>query len=131
MNTNVKDRLKIIRHLDASEAYFLYVMEDRYFVSFQNGGHGGGERSIEITKETFNELDNRDIELKEAIQRHHSQKTFRSWLNWSSRYSSAVPPDELFKIDNKYFIRVYKREKLHIDFATEISEEEYEEYLKK
>ena len=131
MNTSVKNGLKIIRHLDASEAYFLYVMEDRYFVSFKNGGHGGGERSMEITKETFNELDNRDIELNEAIQRHHNQKLFRSWLNWSSRYSSAVPPDELFKIDNRYFIQLYKKEKLPVDFATEINEEEYEEYLKK
>lgn len=106
-------------------------MEDRYFVSFQNGGHGGGERTMEITKETFNELDDRNLELKEAIQRHHNQKLFRSWLNWSSRYSSAVPPHTLFKIDDRYFIQLYKQEKLPVDFATEINEEKYEEHLKK
>lgn len=101
----MKKILKIFYFYKMPEVYALYNLENYYFVIFLNGGHGGGDRIVQITKQSFEELKtdsynfnqiiNRDIRLKNLDQ------TMKEYL-----YLSSSEPYILYIIDNRYFIEL-------------------------
>ena len=106
------------------EVYALYNLENYYFVIFLNGGHGGGDRIVQITKQSFEELKtdsynfnqiiNRDIRLKNLDQ------TMKEYL-----YLSSSEPYILYTIDNRYFIELWKKQRTGQSQAIEIDEKDF------
>lgn len=110
------------------EVYALYNLEKYYFVIFLNGGHGGGDRIVQITKQSFEELKtdsynfnqiiNRDIRLKNLDQ------TMKEYL-----YLSSSEPYILYTIDNRYFIELWKKQRTGQSQAIEIDEKDFNQLL--
>lgn len=110
------------------EVYALYNLENYYFVIFLNGGHGGGDRIVQITKQSFEELKtdsynfnqiiNRDIRLKNLDQ------TMKEYL-----YLSSSEPYILYTIDNRYFIELWKKQRTGQSQAIEIDEKYFNQLL--
>ena len=124
----MKKILKIFYFYKMPEVYALYNLENYYFVIFLNGGHGGGDRIVQITKQSFEELKtdsynfnqiiNRDIRLKNLDQ------TMKEYL-----YLSSSEPYILYTIDNRYFIELWKKQRTGQSQAIEIDEKDFNQLL--
>lgn len=124
----MKKILKIFYFSKRPEVYALYNLENYYFVIFLNSGHGGGDRIVQITKQSFEELKtdsynfnqiiNKDIRLKNLDQ------TMKEYL-----YLSSSEPYILYTIDNRYFIELWKKQRKGQSQAIEIDEKDFNQLL--
>ena len=121
--TNIdQKKIEIFYFSKRPEVYALYNLENYYFVIFLNGGHGGGDRIVQITKQSFDELKSDSYNFTQIINRNIKLKG----LNQSFKqyfYFSSFEPYILYRIDNRYFIELWKNQRAGTSQAIEIKKE--------
>ena len=121
-----QNKIEIFYFSKRSEVYALYNLEKYYFVIFLNGGHGGGERIVQITKHSFDELMSDSYNFTQIISRDSKLKEldqiFKQYL-----YLSSFEPYILYRADNRYFIELWKQKRTGTSQAIEIKKQAFEQ----
>lgn len=116
-------KLNIFYFSKRPEAYALYNLDHYYFVIFLNGGHGGGDRTVQITEKSFNELMSGDYKFFQIIDENIKLKSLNKTLNEYLFFSSSEPYI-LYQIENQYFIELWKKQRTGQSQAIEIDEKD-------
>lgn len=122
MSNTEQKRIEIFYFSKRPEVYALYNLENYYFVIFLSGGHGSGDRIVQITQQSFDELKSDSYNFTQIVDRDSKLKeldqTFKQYL-----YLSSVEPYILYRIDNLYFIELWKEQRTGTSQAIEIKKE--------
>lgn len=112
------------------EVYALYNFENYYFVIFMDGGHGGSDRVVQITKHSFEELKSDSYNFNKIINKNirlsSLNKTFKEHL-----FFSSSEPYILYEVDNRYFIELWKKQRTGKSQAVEISKIVFDQLFNK
>lgn len=122
--------LNIFYFYKRPEVYALYNLEDYYFVIFLNGGHGGGDRIVQITKQSFDELMSDNYSFNQIIDRDIKLESLDKTLKEYS-YTLSLKPCILYNLDERYFIELWKEQRTGQSQAKEIKKEEFDQILEK
>lgn len=126
MEIKNKECLKIFYHLDNPAVYILYQVGKRYFISFVYGGHGGGEKVLEISEIIFAGLNDLSISFDEFIRDHQSASLNKSTLKIYSQYVLEEEPFILYEIDERYFFNLRGERRKGMEIAIEISKDDFD-----
>lgn len=121
-------KLNIFYFSKRPEVYALYNLNYYYFVIFFNGGHGGGDRTVQITEKSFNKLMSDDYNFFQIIDEDIKLKSLNKTLNEYLFFSSSEPYI-LYEIDNQYFIELWKKQRTGQSQAVEIDEKDFDQLL--
>ncbi|WP_019673739.1 hypothetical protein [Psychrobacter lutiphocae] len=112
------------------EVYALYNFENYYFVIFLNGGHGGGDRVVQITKQSFEELKSDSYNFNKIINKSIGLSCLNKTLKEHLFFSSSEPYI-LYEVDNRYFIELWREQRTGKSQAVEISKEVFDQLFNK
>lgn len=121
----MKRVLKIFYFSIRPEVYALYNLDNYYFVIFLNGGHGGGDRIVQITKNSFDKLMSDDYDFSQIINENIKLESLKNSLKKYSFFSSSEPY-KLYKIDDQYFVELWKKQRTGQSQAIEIDEKYFD-----
>ena len=123
-----QEKIDIFYFSKKPEVYALYNLENYYFVIFLNGGHGGGDRIVQITKQSFEELKSDSYNFNKIIDKDTRLKDLDQTLK-EYLYLSSSEPYILYEIDNRYFIELWKKQRTGISQAVKIDERSFNQLL--
>jgi|26BtaG_2_1085354.scaffolds.fasta_scaffold01970_11 hypothetical protein len=123
-----QEKIDIFYFSKRPEVYALYNLENYYFVIFLNGGHGGGDRIVQITKQSFEELKSDSYNFNKIIDKDTRLKDLDQTLK-EYLYLSSSEPYILYEIDNRYFIELWKKQRTGISQAVKIDERSFNQLL--
>lgn len=123
-----QEKIDIFYFSKRPEVYALYNLENYYFVIFLNGGHGGGDRIVQITKQSFEELKSDSYNFNQIIDKDTRLKDLDQTLK-EYLYLSSSEPYILYEIDNRYFIELWKKQRTGISQAVKIDERSFNQLL--
>ncbi|MBU5615829.1 hypothetical protein KPY62_01670 [Psychrobacter sp. TAE2020] len=124
----MKRTLNIFYFSKRPEVYALYNLENYYFVIFLNGGYGGRDRIVQITKQSFEELKSDSYNFNQIIDKNTRLKNLDQTLK-EYLYFSSSEPYILYEIDNRYFIELWKKQRTGTSQAVKIDEKSFNQLL--
>ncbi len=123
-----KKILNIFYFYERVDVYSLYNLNNCYFVIFLNGGHGGGDRIVQITKNSFDELMSDDYNFSQIINENIKLESLKNSLKKYSFFLSSEPY-KLYKVDDQYFVELWKKQRTGQSQAIEIDEKNFDKLL--
>ncbi|CAM3977978.1 hypothetical protein PSAR109036_02565 [Psychrobacter arenosus] len=123
-----QEKIDIFYFSKKPEVYALYNLENYYFVIFLNGGHGGGDRIVQITKQSFEELKSDSYNFNQIIDKDTRLKDLDQTLK-KYLYFSSSEPYILYEIDNRCFIELWKKQRTGTSQAVKIDEKSFNQLL--
>lgn len=118
--------INIFYYLDRPETYILYYLEGNCFVSFIDGGHGGVERTIQITKDSFNALMSSKYNFNQILNNSIKLKSLDLSLKIYS-HTLCIEPYVLYHLVNSYYIELWKNQSIGENIAVEIKKEVFDQ----